>query len=569
VAEEQPGVHLLRIELAQPEPRVPEQITLSFRHPLDDVHGLWRADYQPGRIFDRTLEPPWESFRTSATRGAPVVCAYAQSGENRVTFAWSDARNPAMLRANVDEETGELLCSVTLFDVASAPLAEYEATLRLDTRPIAYHDALDAVRTWWEAMPEYDPAPVPPAAREPVYSTWYGFHLALSADAVEVQCRLAKELGCGVVIVDDGWHTDTFDRGYSSCGDWQPATAKFPDMRAHVARVHALGLKYLLWLALPFVGERSAAWSAFEDKLLAYDPVGWSGLWGVMDPRFPEVRRFLVSTCEHAAREWGIDGLKLDFIDEFQPSERDRLGEGRDTDSVVDAVEQVLTEVTMRLRERDPDVAFEFRQTYTGPLMRSFANMLRASDCPGDALENRIRTLTLRLLAGATPVHSDMLMWSHEDAVESAALQLLNVLFAVPQISVRLDRLPAEHLEMLRFWLGFWREHRDVLLGGRLQPLRPELNYPLVFARDGETLVAAAYGQEPIGLEPLPAQTYLVNGTSRDRLVLELAEPCERAVRVRDCMGRLRRELRARLGAGFTTIDVPRAGLVELEPSSG
>jgi alpha-galactosidase len=564
VVSDEPGVQLVRFAFSLPERSVPPQFTVSFRHPLTDVHGLWRPDYQPQGIFDRTLQPPWESFRTSATRGAPIVCAYAQSGENRITFAWSDATNPATVRANVEEESGELLCALTLFELASAPTAQYEATLRLDTRPIPYCDAVDGVRAWWEAMPVYEPGPVPAAAREPVYSTWYSYHLALSADAVEEQCRLARELGCGVVIVDDGWQTNTVERGYSSCGDWRPSAAKFPDMRRHVMRVQALGLRYLLWFALPFVGERTAAWSTFKDRVLAYEPVGWAGRWGVLDPRFPEVRSWLVSTCEQAAREWGVDGFKLDFIDEFQLSEQDLFGDGRDMDSVAAAVERVLTEVTTRLRERNPDVAIEFRQTYTGPLMRRFATMFRAADCPGDALENRVRTLTLRLLAGATPVHSDMLMWSPDDGVESAALQLLNVLFAVPQISLRLDLLPPEHLAMLRFWLGFSREHREVLLDGRLRPLHPELNYSLVLAGDGDTLIAAAYGQELVEVEQLPRDTYLVNGTWRDRLVLVLAEPCQRLVRVRNCTGLLQSERHARLGAGFTTIDVPRAGLVEL-----
>jgi alpha-galactosidase len=566
VVEAEPGVYLARFA-SVPEPGLPAQTTLSFRHPLTDVQGLWRSDYQPERLLDSTLEPPWESFRTSAVRGAPVVCAYALSGENRLTLAWSDARNPVTVRANVDEETAELRCSLTLFEPPSPPPVGYEATLRLDTRPIAYDDALDAVRAWWEAMPEYEPAPVPAVTREAVYSTWYSFHLALSAEAVEEQCRLAQELGCGVVIVDDGWQTDGFERGYSSCGDWRPAATKFPDMRGHVERVQARGLKYLLWFAVPFVGERSAAWSAFEDKLLAYEPFGWPGRWGVVDPRFPEVREFLAATYERAARDWGVDGFKLDFIDEFQLRTQDKFGEGRDTESVVDAVEQLLTQITTLARARNPDVAIEFRQTYTGPLMRRFGNMQRAYDCPNDALENRVRTLTLRLLAGSTPVHSAMLMWSPEEHVESAALQLVNVLFAVPQISLRLDRLPEQHLAMLRFWLGFWRDHRDVLLDGKLRPLHPELNYPLVRAEAAECLVAAFYGQELVELERLPTRTYLVNGTWRERLVLELADPCERFLRVYDCTGQLRRQERVRLEAGFTAIEVPRAGLVELGAS--
>jgi alpha-galactosidase len=564
VAEQEPGVYQAHVQLALQEPAVPAQVTVSLRRPLADVYALWRADHGAGCIFDVTLEPPWASFSTNAARGAPVVCAYSPSGENRLTLAWSDARNPTTARANVDEETGELLCSVTFFDSPTAPLVDYEAILRLDTRHVPYHDALAAVERWWSAMAAYTPAPVPDVAREPVYSTWYAFHLALSADAVEEQCRLARELGCGAVIVDDGWQTASVARGYSSCGDWRPAPAKFPDMRAHVERVQALGLKYLLWFAVPFVGAWSDAWNDFEDKLLAYEPVGWDGRWGVLDPRFPEVRASIVSTYERAVTDWGVDGFKLDFIDEFQLRAADEFGRGRDTDSLVDALEQTLEEITARLRARNPNVAVEFRQTYTGPLMRRFANMLRAFDCPNDALENRVRTLTLRLLAGTTPVHSDMLMWFPGDTVESAGLQLLNVLFAVPQISMRLDRLPEEQLEMLRFWLGFWRDQRDVLLDGRLRPLRPDANYPLVLAELGDTLIAAAYGQELVSVERLPATTFLVNATWGDRLVLELVEPAQRSIRVRDCRGRDALEDELRLDAGLNVLTVPRSGLVEL-----
>ena len=58
---------------------------------------------------------------------------------------------------------------------------------------------------------------------------------------------------------------------------------------------------------------------------------------------------------------------------------------------------------------------------------------------------DRIRTIDVRLLAGNTAVHADMLMWNYAEPVETAALQLLNVLFSVPQVSVRLEAVPAEH----------------------------------------------------------------------------------------------------------------------------
>ena len=38
---------------------------------------------------------------------------------------------------------------------------------------------------------------------------------------------------------------------------------------------------------------------------------------GTLDPRFPEVREYLVQTYERVIGEWGFDGVKLDFIDCF------------------------------------------------------------------------------------------------------------------------------------------------------------------------------------------------------------------------------------------------------------
>jgi alpha-galactosidase len=556
------GIEVVRIVLVLPETAVPKPLSVSFRTPLVDAHGLWRPESQPERLQGQTLEPPWESFQTSAAIGAPIACVYGIDGSNRVTFACSDACNPLTLSANVDEETGELVCAITFFDVPMAPLDRYEAELRVDRRSVPYYEAIDAVRVWWERW--YPPAPIPRAAREPVYSTWYAFHLDLTAEAVEAQCRLARDMGCGVVIVDDGWQTDTVARGYASTGDWRPTPAKFPDLRGHVERLQALGLAVMLWFAVPFVGERSAVWRLFEGKLLAYEPHGWDGVWGVLDPRFPEVRAAIVETYERALRDWGLDGIKLDFLDELRLRETDTFGGTRDTDSVVDALEAVLEQIATGLRANNPDALVEVRQTSTGPFMRRFATMMRAYDCPNDALENRIRTLTLRLLAGHTPVHSDMLMWHRDDTPESAALQLLSVLFSVPQISVRIDELSDAHRELLRFWLSFWLEHRNVLLDGRLRPLQPQAGYALVVADDREELVAAAYATELVALPHIPARAYLINATGASRLVLELKRPWSGTLRSRDCCGRLLCDEAAELPSGVTSLAVARSGLLEL-----
>jgi alpha-galactosidase len=327
-------------------------------------------------------------------------------------------------------------------------------------------------------------------------------------------------------------------------------------------------MKYILWYSVPFVGPYTDAWSRFKDKMLHVPTIGGAET-GVLDPRFPEVREFLIQTYVDAMQDWDLDGFKLDFVDSFAPprGQQPELGGGRDYDSLPVAVDRLLTDVIERLRAIKPDVMIEFRQSYVGPLMRKYGNMFRAADCPNDSIENRVRTLDVRLIAGTTATHADMLMWSVHDPVESAALQLVNVLFSVPQISVCLDQIPSEHVEMLRFWLGFWREHRDALLDGELTPLHPELLYPVVIASTPAKRIVAVYHESVI--EPgagVPDQLLLVNGTLKESIVVDLAEPLgERQIEVRDCRGQVVRDETLALSPGLHRLEVPPAGLVAIK----
>lgn len=86
-----------------------------------------------------------------------------------------------------------------------------------------------------------------------------------------------------------------------------------------------------------------------------------------------------------------------------------------------------------------------------------------AGDCPMDAVTNRIRTVNLRLTSGMAAVHSDMLMWDYEERAEIADEQFINILFSVPQISMRIEEFSKEQYVMLQFYLKLWEEHREII----------------------------------------------------------------------------------------------------------
>jgi alpha-galactosidase len=121
---------------------------------------------------------------------------------------------------------------------------------------------------------------------------------------------------------------------------------------------------------------------------------------------------------------------------------------------------------------------------------------------------------------------------------------------------------------MLAAYLAFWREHRDLLLDGRLAPLEPGLLYPQVQARGGGKWLAACYGDGVVRLpRALPAAAFLVNGTFRRELAVAVPRGLEtdRRLRVFDCTGRCRRDERRRLRPGLQAVEVPPAGFARLE----
>lgn len=559
------GVYDIEFTLDATEAIVPPGLTVKWVHPMVDTHLRWMT-----RGHGALPIVPWRggsSVSSKATSHAPVYSLFSMDGTNQLTFAISETVNPATLRARLSEEEAVLYCEAEIPARTSPCLPRHAFRLRLDTRPVSYAEALKDVESWWTQFIECRPMPVPDAARLPMYSTWYSFHQHLSADAVEAQCRLAKDMGMDAVIVDDGWQTDDTQRGYAWCGDWEAVESKFPDFPAHVRRVQDMDMKYLLWFSVPFVGVHSKAYSRFRDCLL---PGREDAQWWCLDPRCQPARDYLIEVYEHFVRDIGIDGLKLDFVDAFsEPAAgtppQESL-ERRDV-TVAEAAASLLAEISDRLQAINPEIMLEFRQSYIGPAMRRCGNIFRVGDVPNDFHSNRINAIDLRLLSGRTAVHSDMVMWNPLDSVESAAMQLLHVLFAVPQISVLLDRIPADHRRMLTYYLDFWRTHRDLLLDGRLVPLEPGMHYPQVQARTPEKWLVAVYGNTVVELpEDVPERAYLVNGTLTPGIVVEIPSTINttRALKVVDCMGKCVRETELQLTPGLTRIDVPPAGTATL-----
>lgn len=561
----EPGVEIARIRLVREGAAPPPAFALLWSLPSHDIVGQWTT----GAHFNKSINPDWgpSSVNSKLARHAPVMVLFGSDDGNRLTYAASDALNSVTTAASVREEDAKIYASMHFYQERHRPLEAIALEVRFDARPVPYFQTLSDVAAWWAGYPGYEPAHVPAAARDPVYSTWYSYHQDVSAEHLLEEVEAAKSMGYATIIVDDGWQTLDSQRGYAFTGDWQPE--RIPEMREFVEGVHQRGMRVLLWYALPFIGERSTMFDRFRGKYLRY----WDGQGAyVLDPRYPEVREYIVGTYRTAMRDWGVDGFKLDFIARFVADDSTTLTAegGRDYASVDEATDRLMSDVLSELRAVNPDVMIEFRQPYIGPLMRKYGNMFRAGDAPNSGIANRVRVVDLRLLSGGTAVHSDMLMWHYDEPVEAAALQLINVLFSVPQISVRLGDIPPDHLEMVRFWNSYWLENRELILDGRFEAESPLANYPVVRASDGERQVVATYqGMASLNGSRGSQRIDIVNGSGSGRVVLDVErELGEYSFQVLDARGEMIESGEVALYRGAHAFDVPLGGLLRLEASA-
>ncbi len=549
-------VHINFGEKLSPEPTV-----IKWEIPCVDIFSQWNANTWTN---SRSLEPYWRGAHATSRSASwePVQLHMNMVGQNRHTVILSDPLTPIKISSGIMEETANLVFKLTFFTQKISAISEYETELIIDTRDLPYYEVLADAKKYWEAQ-GFIPASFPEEAITPMYSTWYSYHQQLDRKTIVEELKLAKEYGMKTVIVDDGWQTLDNNRGYAFCGDWEPE--KLTDIKELVEDVHALGMKYMMWYSVPFVGRSTKAWQKFDGKFL--DKYDENQRWCVFDVRYPDVRDYLITLYENAIKDWKLDGLKLDFIDLLTLTKWSREPDDEmDFESLEDAICAFVKEAKERLLKLNPDVLIEFRQAYMGPIMSAYGNMIRVADCPADPIKNRVGSIDLRLTAGNTPVHSDMLMWHYDDKVESAALEIINILFCVPQISVLIEKLSDEHRKMLKFYLDLWMENRDTLLFGNLVAKNPEANYSIVSSEKDKDIVAVSYTKNVLETEKEFDKILFVNGSwDKELIVNNKCEPYEACVTIKDCMGNVLLEEECEIFDGYNVFDVYKSGVLEIK----
>lgn len=516
-------------------------LSIAWSVPAVDMHGF----YSGVPSIDELTRLPYWSFRkySCANSGLPFFALIHRGGENRLAFGLLDQLTETALEAELSEATRSY--SLRLHKPAGPAalvVSRWEEVLFLSAAHRPWPQVLQA---YVQSLDRDWPQPrlaVPENAYEPVFCTWTAIHHQVSQDWVLRNARLAADLGFGTWITDDGWFTDQARfADYRYTGDWLPCLGKFPDFAGQVAAVQAMGLRYLLWVAPFMVGEASQAVHRHAHLLGAPDPrLHFRNL----SPRHPETREVVGDLLHRLMSDYGLDGLKIDFIDSVlgDPGTPGRSpGEGAGT--LGQAIYDVLSGAMERITVVKPQALIEFRSTYANLCSRRYANLYRASDVPINFALNRWQITMLRLLAPDRAVLLDPALWHPGDTEENVAAHLINAISTVPMLSVELERYPPAHLRLIRAWIAFYRDHKNTIVHGTFAPEIRLGHVPLIrFFGDSERIIGL-YDDVAFAPGEGPTPLWILNASTRPSVAL-LPEGLSGVytVRTRDRFARLRSE---------------------------
>ena len=474
---------------------------------------------------------PWTlAERSFASWSLPLIAALDRSDGNRFCMGFMDHVHAAEAGHGCYDEDAQVSLR-RLYGEEPLETQVWEEALYLSC---AGRHILDEVRAFSRAYDRVN-QPVlcetPAAAWEPVWCSWYGVKNNIDAAYIAGMAPLLAEWGFGSVIVDAGWFGDDgFDE---ERGHYLPALEKFPDLQGMVEQVQSHGLKILLWCSplfnlggiveRPFIKRNLKQGEGVEGPFLC--------------PQVAEVRQYTERMVGHLMRAYGIDGLKIDFIDAFAERAANKCTADHEHDigDYGEAVEATLRGIRDAVKAVRADALIEYRMNYSNLLTRSFATSHRAQDAPFDF--DHIRRMCTRLksyiidpqagLQGNVAVHTDPAYWLPAEPLENVARFMASlVVSGVPMLSTDLRNLPEAQRPIVRNWLKFYREKRELLLFGTQRFLSADPHFSLFSLQRDETVLWSVFTASFPGELQVPAEgirhMWILNGSAQERIYSRL-----------------------------------------------
>ena len=426
------------------------RMIMKFSVPIVDIVGYWHTNERwPINKLHWNI-----SVSSSALRFWPLLTLFNSAGINRFTFTVSERILDCDMKVAMNQADAAYIVTLE-FPVSRDKDLEFD--LYIDTQPTVWPEAVRRSADFCDKN-VYE---FPEAAWEPVFCSWYLGHAAIDHKIIEESARRCAELGFKTYIVDDGWCFDTYKRvdgtpqpWYCDIGDWEVSRKKFPDFEEHIERIHAMGMKYMLWTTPFLVGVNSKFFAEHKDGFGDIDIAASR----IPDFHNREVCERAISNLVRLVETYNIDGLKVDFIDKPEPSLENPTGE---------AGYEFVRELSERLRKVKPDCMIEFRESYAHKSMLPFGTQFRCGDVPLDWMDNLRRLAKIIMeLGDGVPRHADPAYWNDNELPENISRHMISAIAGVPMLSVDLSRQSGQTLEIIADKISFYNDHIEIYKKG-------------------------------------------------------------------------------------------------------
>lgn len=492
--------YVLNIYLHSTYAAKPPSFNFSVKFPREKINQIWNSQTWSNKSFFTI--PSYDR----AAAGFSIISGLTINDQNQITFTCKDAYHSKFVSSNIREENDSVVFNLGFFE-DNPPLSnlqDYQAEVWVDFRNIHFSKAIYDASSWFLKEEFRQSVARVDTTNVPVFSTWYPMHRNIPLENITKELDSLRTFNIKSILVDDGWQALVnmkVDTSYSY------EEKSYKTMSLFKQKCLEMKLPLYLWYSIPFMGGNPVILKRFEGKYIRYRAPRQMY---VLDPRYAEIRKYLVSTYANFLSEWKFDGYWFDFLKGFYPKEGALIDEdkGRDFVSIELAVDTLYADMEARLKTINPNIFMGQKFQVVGPNLVSYQNFLTGFVGVESSQVVREKMVNNRLLYGKYTPFMEVVAINPREKVEDIARKLQSVLFGNPYLSFFIATLPQDSKQTIRFWLDYWKKNYKVIFEGDFEPMQVSRFYPVIKVENEQKIIYMLYEDYTVNL-PLVLQSTL------------------------------------------------------------
>jgi len=484
--------YIVNIYLHSAFAAAPPSFNLSVKFPKDKINQIWNSKTWSNKSYFTI--PSYDR----AAADFSIISGLTINDHNQITVTCKDAYKAKFVSSNIQEDTDSIVFSLGFFE-DNPPLSnlqDYQAEVLVDFRSIHFSKAIYDASSWFLEDEFKKAVATADTTNVPVFSTWYPMHRNIPLENITRELDSLKTFNFKSVLVDDGWQSLVqmkIDTAYSYDEN------SFKTMSLFKQKCTEMGLPLYLWYSIPFIGGNPVVLKKFEGKYIRYRAPRQMY---VLDPRYSDVRKYLVSTYANFLTTWNFDGYWFDFLKGFYPKEGAIIDQdkGRDFVSIDLAVDTLYSDMKARLNAIKPNFFMGQIFSVVGPNLVSYQNFLTGFVGVENTQVVREKMVNNRLLYGKYTPFMEVVAINQRESVEDIARKLQSVLFGNPYLSFYVTTLPEASKQTIRFWLDYWKKNHKVIFEGNFEPMQVSRFYPVIKVENEQKTIYMVYEDYTINL---------------------------------------------------------------------